>query len=48
MSKMKFLGLQEADKFKKQKCIQYCGTPCSNTDSLIVVANYDLLSIVDL
>ena len=25
---MEFLDPQEAEKFKIQKCIQYCGTPC--------------------
>ena len=29
MSKMEFLRQYEAEKFKKQKCIQHCGTPCT-------------------
>ena len=28
MSKMEFLDALEAEKFKKQKCIQFCWTPC--------------------
>ena len=29
MSKMELLGVLEAEKLKKQKCKQYCGTPCT-------------------
>ena len=29
MSKMELLGALEAEKFTKQKCKQYCGTPCT-------------------
>ena len=28
MLKMEFLDPLEAEKFKKQKCVQFCGTPC--------------------
>ena len=28
MSKMEFLDPLEAEKFKKQKCVQFCRTPC--------------------
>ena len=28
MSKTEFLDPLEAEKFKKQKCVQFCGTPC--------------------
>ena len=30
MSNKKFLDPLEAEKFKKQKCVQFCGAPCSN------------------
>ena len=28
MSKMELLGALETEKLTKQKCKQYCGTPC--------------------
>ena len=28
MSKMEFVNPFKAEKFKKQKCVQFCGTPC--------------------
>ena len=28
MSKTEFLDPLEAEKFNKQKCVQFCGTPC--------------------
>ena len=30
MSKTEFLDPLEAKKFKKQKCVQFCRTPCIN------------------
>ena len=33
---MEFLDPLEAEKFKKQKCVQFCGTPCSNIDLEVV------------
>ena len=32
MSKIEFLYPQEAEKFKKQKCLQFCWTPCRLQD----------------
>ena len=33
MSKMEFLDPLEAEKFTKQKCIQFCLTPCRTNKS---------------
>ena len=33
MSKMEFLDPLEAEKLKKQKCVQFCGTPCIKSQS---------------
>ena len=30
MSNMEFLDPQEAEKFKKQKCLMFSGTPCTS------------------
>ena len=36
MSNMEFLDTQEAEKFKKQKWIQYCGTPCRSSAKMTI------------
>ena len=41
MSKMKFLDLEEAEKFKEQKWVMFCGTPCRI--SVLVLFLYNLL-----
>ena len=35
MSKMEFLDPLEAEKFKKQKCVQFCRTPCSLENTMM-------------
>ena len=52
MSKKELLGALEAEKFTKQKCKQYCGTPC-NIDKPDNVDNDDnvyniVLQVLDL
>ena len=47
MSKMAFLEPKEAEKFEKQKWIQYCGTPCTlQTPFRVVYSPVELSGVV--
>ena len=48
MSKMEFLGPFKAEKFKKQKWVQFCRTPCIMQMHILIIYNEVLLDVKQL
>ena len=48
MSKMEFLGPFKAEKFEKQKWVQFCRTPCIMQIHILIIYNEVLLDVKQL